>query len=440
MADSSNAASIGGAGRTSNSSCRWVISGGTGALGAMSACWLVASGVKHIALLGRTGLAGTAATASKVDPASVLAAATDAGSWASAVALLKCDAAVAADLDKILQTASSSQLRLPLAGVLHAGGVLADATLPNQSLAGLWTVFAPKAAGTGHLATSAAATLQPLSAVKLFSSVAAALGTGGQANYAAANALLDDAASCMQQGGLPGMAVNWGAWAGAGMAAHAGETGWPLSMGYPWQCAAGPDYFMPDRLPPPDSHSTHSRAGLERLERLGFGAIRPGAGMTVMSALLRSVGTRSTGGSTAPPALVASVFFWDRLKNDSHLFSELKQLPTASGIAAEASTAADSTASATNGAAMASAAHTAEAISATVTAAIVAVLGDDVGADTPLVGAGLDSLGEPASAVAAWFEAAVLQAVHLAFALLTHLMTSCRCGGAAKRDWSPRGL
>jgi len=83
-------------------------------------------------------------------------------------------------------------------------------------------VFASKASGTARLACSSVATLQPLAAVKLFSSVAAALGSGGQANYAAGNALLDAIAEQQQQGGLPGMAVNWGAWAGAGMAAHAG--------------------------------------------------------------------------------------------------------------------------------------------------------------------------------------------------------------------------
>ncbi|MGB3402065.1 MAG: KR domain-containing protein [Microcoleaceae cyanobacterium] len=52
-----------------------------------------------------------------------------------------------------------------------------------------------------------------------FSSIAAALGSAGQGNYAAANAFLDGLMHYRQSQGLPGLSINWGLWE-IGMAAH----------------------------------------------------------------------------------------------------------------------------------------------------------------------------------------------------------------------------
>ena len=53
----------------------------------------------------------------------------------------------------------------------------------------------------------------------LFSSIAALLGAPGQANYSAANAALDCMAIDWTITGTPVQSVQWGAWAGSGMAA-----------------------------------------------------------------------------------------------------------------------------------------------------------------------------------------------------------------------------
>lgn len=66
---------------------------------------------------------------------------------------------------------------------------LQDSVIANQTAAGMRAVFAPKATTAARLAPHLVH--HPLSHAAIFSSVAGALGSSGQANYAAANATLD---------------------------------------------------------------------------------------------------------------------------------------------------------------------------------------------------------------------------------------------------------
>ena len=79
--------------------------------------------------------------------------------------------------------------------------------------------LAPKLSGSLNAALGLRQ--QPLQQCLLFSSVAALLGNAGQTNYSAANAVLDTAAQLWQQHGTPTVSLQWGPWAGGGMATPA---------------------------------------------------------------------------------------------------------------------------------------------------------------------------------------------------------------------------
>ena len=103
-----------------------------------------------------------------------------------------------------------------LGSLWHAAGSLRDAVIGRQSAASLHFVYAPKAVGMVllHRADSWA------HRCVLFSSVAGLLGGAGQANYAAANSCLDCSAASRRNQGQPGLSIQWGPWAEIGMAAR----------------------------------------------------------------------------------------------------------------------------------------------------------------------------------------------------------------------------
>lgn len=180
----------------------YLITGGLGQLGLQAAAWLAEQGARRIVL------------ASRRTPSSKALAALDA-IRANGVEVVT----HAADIAKIEQVsalfAELDAASLPLAGVLHAAGMLDDGALVNQSAERFLNVFAPKAAAWNlHLLTRE----RSLDFFCCFSSAAGWLGSPGQGNYAAANAFLDGLAQLRRAEGLPGVSIAWGPWAGAGMA------------------------------------------------------------------------------------------------------------------------------------------------------------------------------------------------------------------------------
>jgi NADPH:quinone reductase-like Zn-dependent oxidoreductase/thioesterase domain-containing protein/NAD(P)-dependent dehydrogenase (short-subunit alcohol dehydrogenase family)/acyl carrier protein len=186
----------------------YLITGGLGALGLRVADWLAEQGAGTIALLSRRGPTGdiepqlTAIRARGTQVITLQGDVADADSLAAALKRLPPDAP-------------------PLRGVIHAAGVLADGIITEMTLAQLDRAMAPKVQGAWNL--HAAMQNSPLDFFILFSSVASVLGSPGQANYAAGNAMLDALAHARRAAGLAATAINWGPWADSGMAAEQGR-------------------------------------------------------------------------------------------------------------------------------------------------------------------------------------------------------------------------
>ena len=159
-------------------------------IGTLLGAWLAQHAGVQPALLGRSGRFAAAQPTPRSRQQLLLSEAL--------VTAARCDVAAAEEAAAALAGSGCGQL----AAVVHAGGVLQDASLPHQTASGLRAVCGPKVPFAAR--ASQAAALQAVRAVGLFSSVAAFVGTAGQANYAATNSALDRCAETLQGHGLPG--------------------------------------------------------------------------------------------------------------------------------------------------------------------------------------------------------------------------------------------
>ncbi|MDX3580038.1 type I polyketide synthase, partial [Streptomyces sp. FL07-04A] len=187
-----------------------LVTGATGFLGALVARHLVtAHGVRRLLLVSRRGADAPGAP-------ELAAALTRLGAAARFAA---CDTADRAALQRLLADVDAAH---PLTALVHTAGVLDDGVLTALTPQRIDTVLRPKADAAWHLHELTAGL--DLSAFVLFSSIAAPLGTPGQANYAAANAFLDALAQHRHAAGLPAQSLGWGLWDdAAGMAQELAE-------------------------------------------------------------------------------------------------------------------------------------------------------------------------------------------------------------------------
>lgn len=185
----------------------YLITGGLGALGLKACMWLVENGAKHVVLTSRRG-------ATEEVQRRLTAIETE---HEGCIIVHQTDVADTEQVNALISQFGT--VWPPLTGIIHGAGVLDDGTIIEQTLERFIRVMAPKAMGAFNL--HRATQTMPLDFFVMYSSVAAALGSVGQSNYATANAFLDGLAQHRRAQGLAASSINWGPWAEAGMATSA---------------------------------------------------------------------------------------------------------------------------------------------------------------------------------------------------------------------------
>nr|WP_260609370.1 type I polyketide synthase [Streptomyces sp. WAC 01325] len=183
-----------------------LITGGTGALAAHVARRLAKSGAPHLVLAGRRGPDAPGAAALRDELTGL----------GTRVTLAACDIA---DREQLTGLLAAIPEDLPLTAVVHTAGVVDDGVLDRLTPERFATVFRAKAASA--LLLDELTRDRDLEVFALFSSATALVGNPGQANYAAANAVLDALAERRRSEGLPATSIAWGVWGGGGMAGGA---------------------------------------------------------------------------------------------------------------------------------------------------------------------------------------------------------------------------
>jgi acyl transferase domain-containing protein/acyl carrier protein/short-subunit dehydrogenase len=184
----------------------YLITGGLGALGMLTARVLIEQGADCLVLLGR----------SEADERKEAALATLRNQGAVTVSYICSDVSDATSLQGVIDYIS--RYLPPLRGIVHAAGVNDDVFLMKESWEHFWQVAQAKIDGSWNLHNASIG--HPIDFFILYSSIASIFGPVGQSAYAAGNAFLDALVYHRVKNGLPATSINWGGWSETGMMAN----------------------------------------------------------------------------------------------------------------------------------------------------------------------------------------------------------------------------
>ncbi|MBF0411468.1 MAG: KR domain-containing protein [Desulfamplus sp.] len=230
----------------------YLITGGLGALGVLTAQHLISLGAKHIVLMSRQTKKDSIKSQiqkesgkPQINSVETLAVETLIEQGVE-VQIRSGDVTDIDALEKIFTDIEERRLRI--AGIVHAAGTIDDGILINQSRERFQALLSPKIIGAINLyiclnkassskfndnkagisdkfeqpdrSLSEYSRLKQLDFIIFFSSIAAVTGSPAQGSYAAANAFLDSFAHQLRSEGLPALSINYGPWKESGMAAN----------------------------------------------------------------------------------------------------------------------------------------------------------------------------------------------------------------------------
>ncbi|KAL2073106.1 hypothetical protein VTL71DRAFT_10430 [Oculimacula yallundae] len=203
-------AAAGSHGKVLDTSGTVLVTGGTGALGALFARHVVQKHhAKHLLLISRSGGHGSVTKELSADLITL----------GAHVSIEACDVSDFDQLQHLIEHASP-----PVTALIHSAGIVDDGTLDSLTPERVTRVLQPKTAAL-HLHNL----LPDIKTFILFSSGAGILGNGGQGAYAAGNTFLDALARLRHSSGQSAISLAWGPWQNeAGMAGEKFNKGGPL--------------------------------------------------------------------------------------------------------------------------------------------------------------------------------------------------------------------
>ncbi|MBD8498536.1 type I polyketide synthase [Paenibacillus arenosi] len=196
----------------------YMITGGFGALGLLTAKHLISRGARHLILVGRASLPPRSEwnqLESGSSVASRCAAIKELEALGASIHVAGFDVSNATALKRYVE--DYRQQGWPeIRGIIHSAGTSKPQMLLTMTGEQLSEILEPKVQGAWNLHRQFLA--QELDFFVLYSSVASLVVSPGQASYSAANEFLDGLARYRFALGLPALSINWGPWGEVGMA------------------------------------------------------------------------------------------------------------------------------------------------------------------------------------------------------------------------------